>query len=83
MRIAVANLSQQYSTIKNDIVDIQETNLLSQTSSASNQIIPENRTAIYAHPDVINPFTSKLTPLQDDILGAYLIIIGESFSFAW
>lgn len=46
-------------------------------SNITYRIILDNRTAVFEHPNVTNPFTSKLTHWQDDLLGAYLFIIGE------
>lgn len=37
----------------------------------------KDRFEIFDHPDVENPFKSKLTTLQDDILGSYILLIGE------
>lgn len=45
-------------------------------SNLSFRII-KDRVKIFDHPDVENPFRSRLTPLQDDILGGYMLIIGE------
>lgn len=39
--------------------------------------IIKDRVETFDHPDVENPFKSRLTPLQDDILGGYMVIVGE------